>query len=174
LEKEHTLGAGYAFGLPGIPLRGQLDLQWVSCMRFSFTDAGLAEKRENFLFSQVDISGVFWSGRLTPAVNVGYDADSEKWGLGAGLNVGITGPIGLVFEYFPRLQTDANAGLDDAFFLGIKVQTYGHHFLFQVGNSTDIGTRRLMAGAPHSVETAEGTKTRPLYLGIGIQRLLEF
>ena len=104
--------------------------------------------------------------RLTPVVNLGYDTDRKRTGLGLGLDIAITPKYSLIGEYYPRLKKDGveDGQMFDSFAVGLKVQTYGHHFLFHVGNNTEIGTRKLMAGST----------ANDLFFGFGIQRLLEF
>jgi hypothetical protein len=171
--KEYSAGAGHAFDFPGLPLRGQVDLQYVTYSHFVVSQAGASEKREHLFFGQLDLAAALHGGRLTPVANLGYDSETDRWGLGIGLNAGVFERLSLIAEYFPRL-TDRNDGLADAVALGVKVQTYGHHFLFQLSNGTVIGTRRLMAGVPRSIQTDTGTRNHPWMFGFGIQRLLEF
>jgi hypothetical protein len=164
LNKEYGIGTGYSF-FPGIPgFRGQAGLELDTYKTFRFEHGRLTDRRRNVWFGRLDVRGPAL-GFLTPVVNVGYDSENRKTGFGLGLNAAVSKGFGLIGEYFPRVDRGSSEGSlsTDCFAVGLKIQTYGHHFLFQVGNSTDIGLQRMMRGAP----------TKNLMFGFGIQRLFE-
>jgi hypothetical protein len=165
-DNEYALAAGYAFTVPGLPLRGQIDAEIFTNKRFYFVADGVIQERKRFTAFRLDLASKPILEHLSPVVNVGYDTDRKKAGLGLGLDLAITPKYSLIGEYYPRLKKDENTDgpMFDSFAVGLKVQTYGHHFLFHVGNNTQIGTRRLMAGSA----------AKDLFFGFGIQRLLEF
>jgi hypothetical protein len=164
LNKEYGIGMGAAF-FPGIPgFHAQAGVELVSYKMVRFEHGGLTDQRRNVWFGRLDVQAPAL-GFLTPVVNAGYDSDSRKTGFGIGFDCAASAHLSLIGEYFPRVDRNSREGksLEDCFAAGVKIQTYGHHFLFQVGNSTDIGMRRMMRGAP----------TKNLMFGFGIQRLFE-
>ena len=73
--------------------------------------------------------------------------------------------VAVIGEYYPVFARDGErTGPEDCFAAGVELQTYGHHFALLVGNSSQIGTRRLILG----------TETNDLYFGFNICRLIEF
>ena len=165
-DNEYALAAGYAFSVPGLPVRGQVDAEFFTNKQFYFIMDGVIQKRKGFAAYRLDLTSKAILKRLTPVVNIGYDTDRKRTGLGLGLDVAISPKYSLIGEYYPRLKKDGyeDGQMFDSFAVGLKVQTYGHHFLFHVGNNTEIGTRKLMAGS----------NVNDLFFGFGIQRLLEF
>ena len=166
LNNEYSLVAGYAVDLPSLPLRAQVDAEIFTDKKLIFLKDRVDFTRKRFAALRLDLASKPILNRLTPAVNIGYDTEMERTGLGFGLDAAISKKFSLIGEYYPRLKKN---GPDDdlrydSYAVGLKVQTYGHHFLFHVGNNTQIGIRRLMAGSA----------SRDLYFGFGIQRLLEF
>ncbi|MCK4416546.1 MAG: hypothetical protein KAV99_00070, partial [Candidatus Latescibacteria bacterium] len=150
-QKEYTTGLSYAYVVPEI-LRGQVDIQF-----FSFK-SGIKERKRG-IFCQLALQSAPVLKRFTPVVNIGYDAYNGKTGLGFGIDVGIFEDLSIIGEYFPLLDDDEQV---DYFAFGFRIWTYGHRFIFLLGNSSEIGTRRLMLG----------TNNRDLYFGFNIQRLL--
>jgi hypothetical protein len=164
-DNEYAVAAGYAFSIPGVPVRGQADAEFFTNKRNYIVEDVDVLKRKRFAAFRLDLATKAVWNRLTPVVNIGYDTDWKRGGLGLGLDVAVTPKYSLIGEYYPRLKKDGRDGLIyDSFAVGLKVQTYGHHFLFHVGNDTEIGTRKLMAGSA----------SKYLFFGFGIQRLLEF
>jgi hypothetical protein len=164
-DNEYALGAGYAFPLPGLPIRGQVDAELFTNRQYYTVPDGVELKRKQFSAFRLDLVSKAILNRLTPVVNLGYDTELKRTGLGLGLDFAITPKYSLIGEYYPRLNKDGRDGLIyDSFAVGVKIQTYGHHFLFHIGNNTGIGTRKLMAGSA----------VNDKFFGFGIQRLLEF
>jgi hypothetical protein len=162
-EKEYRIGASYAYRTSNIPLQAQIDLQYFNFERSNETFGNL--------YYGVAIQSGPVSGIFTPTLNVGFDGYNEKFGLGIGLEAGFAcqfGPIeriSVTGEYFPVLQAEEPiTGANNCFAAGVKVDTYGHHFMIQASNGWNIGSRRLMLG----------TSTDDIYLGFNIQRLLRF
>jgi hypothetical protein len=52
----------------------------------------------------------------------------------------------------------------DSYSIGIKADTYGHQFMFMLGNNEDMTPRQIV----------HGSKTRDLKLGFNVQRHLDF
>ena len=165
-ENEYGLAAGYAFKIPRLPVRGQMDAEVFTNKRIYFIGNSIVQDRKRFASFRLDLAFKPILNRLSPVVNVGYDTDRKKTGLGLGLDLALTSKYSFIGEYYPRLNKNEKIDglMYDSYAVGLKVQTYGHHFLFHIGNNTEIGTRKLMAGSAH----------KGLFFGFGIQRLLEF
>jgi hypothetical protein len=162
-EKEYRLGASYAHYFPQIFVKGQVDVQY-----FDFERSG--ERNRNFYYGVV-LQTFHIGGILVPTANLAYDGYTEKFGLGFGLDLGFDwefGPIehiSFIGEYYPVLQSEELVtGAENYFAAGIRLDTYGHHFMLQISNGWEIGPRRLMLG----------TSTNDIYLGLTIHRILQF
>jgi hypothetical protein len=163
LRQEYRLGASYAHHLPQIYMKGQMDVEY-----FDFESAG--ERNSNFYYALA--LQTFPLGEiLTPTVNIAYDGFNEKFGLGFGVDLGFDfylGPIehiSVIGEYYPILDSEPGMTNEEHYFTaGLRLDTYGHHFMVQVSNGFEIGPRNLMLGVP----------TNDLYLGFNIQRILQF
>jgi len=164
--KEYVLDLSYAKHLPRVPASGRLDAQY-----FTFKMDDLTEREGNGFFqAALQTDPLFKMAQ--PCINLGYDGSNQHMGLGLGLTVQVLQKLSLLGEYYPVLDRDQGTGEEEdavtgpknCFAVGIKVQTYGHHFFLMVGNSYAIGTRRLMMGAD----------SNDLYFGFNIQRRLEF
>jgi len=160
-QKEYILGAGYTAVFPGSRFKTKLDVQYFTYRYFNFDV--LNDQREKAFFGQLAMEYAIFSERCIPVLNIGYDGSTEKTGLGMGIQMVVSKTVGLIAEYYPKLKKDPEIP-QNSFTIGMKIQTYGHHFLFMLGNSHEIGTRRMMVGA----------YSKDLYLGITIKRLLEF
>ena len=164
LNSEYRLGAGVSFS-PLIPgCRAQAGFDWVSFKSGRFVEGFWKEDRESVWFGRIELQGPTVA-RLTPVVNAGFDSDNRKTGFGIGLDCAVVRNVSVIGEFLPiadRASWEGSRSVD-CFAAGVQVKTYGHHFLFQIGNSTDIGLRRMMRGAPN----------RDLKFGFGIKRLFE-
>jgi hypothetical protein len=162
-EKEFGVNAGYSFTVPKM-LRSGIAVQY-----FDYKRADITGRRRN-LFYQASFQSEPLFEKIHLNLEGGYDGYNRRLGVGFGLDAGIDvtlGPIeGLHFvaEYFPVIDPEAGVtGPGNSFAAGLKARTYGHHFMFFVGNNPEIGARRLMLGAPGN----------DLYLAFNIQRFLK-
>jgi hypothetical protein len=172
-NKEFETGASYAVLLPKAYLRTQFEGTFFNYSVYSFDSTGQKENRKSggaVLFAAQTYPII---ESLSPAVNIGYDFDKRKWGLGTGLSVTLLPGFDLFGEYFPILQKDhADSTLTkNAFSFGVKISTAGHHFLFLLQNCSffnpsagAIGSRHLMFGADNN----------NLHFGFEIERLFAF
>lgn len=162
-EKEYRLGASYAHHLPQVYLKGQLNVEYFDFERFG-------ERRSNFSYG-LALQTYPLGNVLMPTVNLVYDGFNEKFGLGFGVDLGFDfyfGPIehiSVIGEYYPVLDSEPGITDEENYFAGgLRLDTYGHHFMIQVSNGFEIGPRHLMLGVP----------TNDLYLGFNIHRILQF
>lgn len=161
-QKEYAVHAAYSHAVPAVPLCAQ------AYVRYFGVQSWFNQPWERNLLYQLTIQSKPVWGRISPVVNLAYDALAGKPGMGAGVDVAVAENIGIVGEYYPPLgaRDSSRAGKLDVhcFSLGARIATYGHHFLFTLGNSTDIGARHLM----------RGTVNKNLYFGFNLQRLFAF
>ena len=103
--------------------------------------------------------------------NIGFDGYNEKVGAGFGVDYNFENifPIGMTFtermsivaEYFPRIQEKSGiTGKYDAYAVGLKSQTFGHHFEIMLTNSTAMDARNMMLG----------TNSNDIHFGFNINR----
>lgn len=162
-QREYSVAAGYTSRVSKIAATK------VNVEFFSYLLPGVEDRRQNFFYS-LAVEGEPMLKVMSPALVLGYDGYEERFGAGFGLAAGfdregLVKHVAFIGEYYPVLSRDAERnGPKDCFAAGFELQTYGHHFAFLVGNSSQIGTRRLMLGA----------ETNDLYFGFNIYRLLEF
>jgi hypothetical protein len=109
-------------------------------------------------------SAPFSNGRIIPTVNYSFDGRTERHGPGFGLSVDVTEKTALIGEFFPVVsRDDENHSIlsEDAFALGIRHSTWGHQFVVCFSNSSGIGPRGQLHGAPDN----------DLSIGFNIKRL---
>jgi len=157
---EWLLSLSYTWVFPEALLRTQLDLEFFSFKEFDDAD------RENNLFYEVDLETEPLFERLVLALDIGYDGLSKRGGLGFGAKVDVLRSVSILGEYFPVIGRDDEVedsllGQENAFAFGVEFRTWGHQFMLLVGNSAEIGTRRLMLG----------THSNDVSLGFNLQRL---
>jgi hypothetical protein len=163
LRREYTVAAGY-----GLELADVADAE-IGVQFFSYRVPEMEDRRQNS-FYHLAVESKPLLNVLSPALAVGYDGYEERLGGGLGLAAGfdrqgLIKHVAVIGEYYPVFgRDDGRAGAEDCFAGGFELQTYGHHFTFLVGNSYEVGARRLMLGAP----------TNDLYFGFNIYRLVEF
>jgi hypothetical protein len=152
----------YTVVLPDSLLRAKAEVEL-----FSFEQSPVSG-RETALFYQAALQTAPLPGGISPVLNVGYDAHTGRGGLGFGARVNVLENLSLQGEYYPIISRDDDdpdspLGPENAFAFGLELQTYGHHFVLMVGNSTDIGARCRMLGA----------YSNDLRFGFNIQRLFD-
>jgi hypothetical protein len=159
-HKEYTLGGSYAVEIDSIYLRSQIDIEY-----FDYTDFIAGEDVRGF-FYLLSLQSDPFPNILSLVVNLGYDAENSKMGMGFGADIGFNFDfnyiqrIHLIAEYYPLLEEE---NLMNSFAFGIKAETFGHLFMLLIGNNTEIGSRRAMLGAPSNT----------LHFGFNIYRFIE-
>jgi hypothetical protein len=96
-------------------------------------------------------------------VIVDYGSESGHSGLGTGILYNISEHNCLLAEYYPVIN-QYKSNTTSCYSFGYKHDTYGHQFIFRVGNSSQIGARDLM----------QGTNSGNLYAGVDVMRLFAF
>lgn len=108
------------------------------------------QDREGGLTLLGAFSAPFADGRVIPTVNYSYNGRTERHGPGFGLSLGLGENTAVIAEYFPVVDRDEDDPLllpEDSFSFGIRRTTWGHQFVFCLGNSTGIGPRGQLNGA---------------------------
>lgn len=166
-KSEKTVGLSYLLELEDFPLYGQFNLSYFSYREELLKD----ENRQNLLYA-ISLQHDELFERLTTTLNTAFDGYNERIILGTGLMLEIFDDVSILAEYYPVMDRDSASddlqkyiGEEDAYAFGIKLDTYGHQFLFLLTNSDDIGLRRVSLGAQ---------KDSYLRFGFNIQRRLEW
>lgn len=161
--KQYDIGASYRPTPADFPVQAQLDVQL-----FSFKQQGLEDRKVNLLYL-ASAQTPLYLGHLSFAVNAGFDGYYERLVTGCGMQVKLTDKLTLLGEYYPVLDRNSAAdvvqqyiGKYDAYSVALKMDTYGHHFIFSVGNGSGMNTRIQSLG----------TDSGKLHLGFNIQRRL--
>jgi len=162
-KSEKVIGVSYLLELEDFPIYGQINLDY-----FSFEEKILEEStRRNFLYL-LSLQNEEFLDNIILTLNTGFDGYYERFLLGLGLKIGIVDNIGLIGEYYPVLDRNSASaklgkyiGEEDAFAFGIKLDTYGHHFIIMLSNTDDIGLRGVSLGT---------IKDSHLRFGFNIQR----
>jgi hypothetical protein len=166
LPKEYTFHAAYSYFMPNLYLRTQAYIQFYGTQ----TAFGDRTSWKNNALYQINLQSEPIVGRIFPTVNLLYDGLIKKFGLGTGLDVAVLKDLDIVGEYFPviggkdSVAFGGGPAMANCYSVGFKISTPGHHFMFSISNSTDMGVRRLM----------RGTYNNNIYFGFNIQRLISF
>lgn len=164
-NKESTFGASYTYLFPLIMLRSQVGFSYYGYETYNL-DVN-QDERVNNIFTFLSLQSEPMLKRFLPILNISYDLGEQYLGLGFGANFIILERVGtlrkmiLIGEYFPSKKDNGNK---NCYSFGLRLETYGHHFDFLLGNSSEIGIRRLMLGT---------TRQEGLYFGFNIKRLID-
>ncbi len=157
-SEELDIGAGYGYWLTSLPVGVQVDAQLISPQ-----EAGV---RGYGVFASLSAEAGPLAKVLYVTVESGYDSYLNHLGAGIGARVDLLPWLTALAELYPFFllggeQHPEEIGTTSAFSAGLMITTAGHQFSFIVGNSSALGERRLMAGAP---------PFNSIYLGFNIQR----
>jgi hypothetical protein len=161
-RKEYTFHSAYSLFMPKQFLRAQALLQFFGAKN------DLNQTWDHNLLYQINLQSEPLGRRFLPALDFAYNGLNKKAGMGTGIGVALKSNVDFLAEYYPVIgKKDLSSGGSEnvnCFLVGVKLTTYGHHFMFSVANNYETGMRRLMAG------TADNT----LYYGFNIHRLFSF
>lgn len=162
-QQEKQAGIWYRIPFSTLPLQAQILVQFFSYQELSQTESD----RQNLFYLLTLQNEPLWD-RIRANINFGYDGYNERIMLGLGYTIQVVADVFLLLEYYPVLDRDSASsnlqryiGPDDAFSLAVKLDTYGHHFIFSLTNTDSIGLRRAALG------TAQDAHLR---LGFNIER----
>lgn len=153
-NREYNFRIGYAYKFDW--LHTQLNLNYVTF------EEPLTAKRKNNLFVNGVLQTPLMYDHLRLTANVGYDNYYEKTGAGAALELLTSNPfpesltftesISLIGEYYTKYEGLQNFDRQyNAFAVGIKFRTYGHHFEILTTNAIGMDPRTMMQGTNSSV-----------------------
>jgi len=136
---------------------------------FSLDDVNFDSRQKSyFVNASYQTPNLFNHLRLT--ANTGYDNYYKHNTLGVGIDVNMqnniswltfTENLSLLAEYYPQIdKVEGVSGEKDSFAIGIKNQTYGHHFELLLSNSTNMDARTMALGA----------RNNDLHFGFNINR----
>ena len=155
------LGGSWSTRSLDLPLAAQLDLIYAS-----FKQPGFEERKGGFL-ALASLQNLELANYCILSLNAGYDGYYERIFSGFGLMIPVLDYLSLGAEYYPvwdresaTASTQAALGSSDVYLFGIKLDTYGHHFLFSLSNGYGL----------NPAVQSMGTGNTDLYLGFQIQR----
>ncbi len=157
-SEELDIGAGYGSWFPSLPLGLQVDAQLISPQEIDGRGYGV--------FASVSAEAGPLANIIYLGAETGYDSYLNHLGAGIAARVDVLPWLTVLGEFYPFFllgseRQSQEIGTTSAFSAGLMITTAGHQFSFIVGNSSALGERRLMAGAP---------PFNSLYLGFNIQR----
>ena len=133
--------AGWSGAAAGLGLRAQAGF-------YSLEVA--VDERESGGMLEASVEPVERLWRLQPVVSGGYDTRTEMPGLALGGDLLLGDSYSLWGEVMPVVGDEEETADKSAFAFGVTVRTYGHQFMFGLGNSTGMRLRGTMAGAADS------------------------
>jgi hypothetical protein len=160
-NREQTAGLSYTFNTPKLFFNSSVDVQF-----FTYRDPATGTFNQN-LFYLLSLQTIpFFEERAVLTADAGYDGFNSHIGLGLGASYEIFKHIRVLAEYFPVFNETGStaAGTTGCYSFGVKIDTFGHQFMFTAGNSSQIGTRRMMLG----------TNVQDVFVGLKIMRLIAF
>jgi len=136
---------------------------------FSIDDASF-DKRQKSYFINTSYQTQNIQDHVRLSANVGYDAYYEHHTAGFGIDINMknsfswltfTDNLSLLGEYYPQIdKVEDISGKNDAYAMGVKFQTFGHHFEVLLSNATSMDPRTM----------ALGTNSDDLHFGFNINR----
>lgn len=165
-NKQLELGAAWQYHNDEFPVKLQLDAGYASFRKEFSTD------RESDIGIMLSAQNKPIADRLIFTLNTGYNTYYERLALGLGTQILLTDDISLLGEFYPLLDDENSSdnvysvGKHSAFAAGIALDTYGHSFIFSLGNDPmHFNTAGHSLGADN-----KGI----LHLGFNIKRRLGF
>lgn len=132
----------------------------------NFRQPGNDERRQNFAYMLV-AQNYIYSDIAVLTLNLGYDGYYERPVNGWGISIQAWDGMQLIGEYYPVWDRDSAKDIVrqylrdyDAYSFGIKLDTYGHHFIFVLGNAYGLSALTQSMGAAND----------KLHLGFRLQR----
>lgn len=167
---DHTRDqSGYGLGIEYAKNLKKFGSAGVRLNTFTIDDFNFDERRKSYFLNTLYQSPNFYD-HLKITVNVGYDGYYEHsvMGIGFDLNVdnfisflSFTEKISLLGEYYPQVdKVNGISGKNDAYALGIKFQTFAHHFELLLTNTQHMDPRTMSLG----------TNSEDIHFGFNINR----
>jgi hypothetical protein len=151
-NSEYFLDASWRFTKEEYPVHAQIGMEF-----FSYEDSADPDKRNSSVLVLLAAQNKPLYDRFYANVNLGYNADAEAMGLGIGAGIRLFSSLTVLGEYYPDLKEDkATDDLQnslrkkDSYSFGVKFDTYGHEFMFMLGNNEDMNLRQILHGSLNS------------------------
>ena len=170
LSVDHTRDqSGYGVGLEYATTIEEFGSIGARINAFSIDDVAFDDRQNSyFINTSYQTQNIADHVRLT--VNMGYDAYYEHTTFGAGVDINMknslswltfTENLSLLGEYYPQVdKVEGISGKNDAYAMGVKFQTFGHHFELLLSNATSMDPRAMSLG----------TDSDKLHFGFNINR----
>lgn len=167
---DHTRDqSGYGIGLEYAKNLQEFGSIGARINAFSIDDA-LFDNRQNSYFINTSYQTPNIAEHVRLTANVGYDAYYEHAMVGVGIDINMkntlswltfTENLSLLGEYYPQIdKVEGISGENDTYAMGVKFQTFGHHFEVLLSNATSMDPRTM----------ALGTNNDDLHFGFNINR----
>jgi len=167
LNKEYTIDVTNRFTPDEYPVQAQANIGY-----FSFVDPFDIEKRHKNLMFSVAVQNKPLLNRIVFNTNLGYDSEYDRIVNGFGIGINATDKMTFLGEYYPVWDRDSAPqnikilqGKYDCYSMGIKLDTYGHQFMFMLSNNEKMTPKQLSMGTIYK---------KDLKIGFNIQRKMEF
>lgn len=151
-NSEYYLEASWRFTKEEYPVHAQVGIEL-----YSYEDFVDPDKRNSSVLVLLAAQNKPLYDRFYLNANLGYDADASALGLGIGAGVRLISSFTVLGEYYPDLKEDkATDDLQnslrkkDSYSFGVKLDTYGHEFMFMLGNNEDMNLRQILHGSLNS------------------------
>ncbi|MGD0565828.1 MAG: DUF5777 family beta-barrel protein [Candidatus Goldiibacteriota bacterium] len=157
-HREKMAGLAYTIKEDKIWFDAKIEAEYINYQDFSAQTA-----RQNFFGLLSLQSTPFFDDRFVITFDGAYDGFGGRFGMGAGISWLVTRHLSLLGEYYPVIMK-YQSNSEGSYGFGIKFDTYGHQFMLRLSNSSEIGARDMMLGAPDN----------NIYAGFDIMRLVAF
>lgn len=163
-ESEYFLELCWRFTKEEWPVQAQANLEY-----FAFENlAEIDKNRQNFMFLVAAQNRPEWN-RLIGNINLGYDADKERFLTGIGAGVLILNNLTWMIEYFPVWDRNSDKlegqiGDHNSFSTGLKYDSGDYQFMLVIGNNDGITLR----------SSTLGSDTNKLKFGVIAQKKFNF
>ena len=162
IPKQYTLHTGYTIRVRPLFVNLQPYISYFG------VQPDYDQRWRNGVLYQLNLQSEPLLRMITASLDAAYDGYGKKYGIGMGVDIDLLENIALLGEYYPvigeRDTTFFGAEKVNCFIFGIKISTYGHHFIITFGNTADMGIRRLM----------RGTENNSLRFGFNLERQFSF
>ncbi|MBM4399123.1 MAG: hypothetical protein FJ041_02180 [Candidatus Cloacimonetes bacterium] len=168
-NREYLADASWRFTPADFPVQAQVDIEY-----FSFEELDLLtnklNRKKNFL-TLLAIQNKPLLERIYLNANVGYELEKKRTVAGFGIGIKTLDKLTVIGEFYPDSykttalrDTENFQRTEDSFAIGIKADTYGHHFMLVLGNNDALTLRK----------NTYGSADKNWKLGFNIQRYFDF
>lgn len=157
IDVDHTRDqSAYGIGLEYAQSMEDYGRAGIRINTFSIDDFHL-KKRQKSYFINASYQTPEIAKHVNLTANVGYDSYYEHNTLGLGVDISMNNPlpwltftekISLLGEYYPQIdKVEDTSGHHDSYAVGLKFQTFAHHFELLLSNATHMDPRTMALGS---------------------------